>query len=226
MAGEKNKLLDWSSIDTVLLDMDGTLLDRHFDNNFFEEALPQRYADQQGLDLEQARKELLARYRAVEGTLDWADLQYWSRTLHLDVVALTKELDGMIGFLPDAEAFLQWLEESKKDMTIVTNAHPLNIAIKTTKTNLCQYIPRIISAFDVGSLKMHAQFWKGCQEKLGFDPVRTLYIDDDEGCLAAAQEFGIRYVLHRSKSSSQLPPESTGTFPAIESFSFLMGGTA
>ena len=33
-------MLNWDGIDDVLLDMDGTLLDRHFDNFFFEEELP------------------------------------------------------------------------------------------------------------------------------------------------------------------------------------------
>ena len=28
-------MVDWDSIDTVLLDMDGTLLDLHFDNYFW-----------------------------------------------------------------------------------------------------------------------------------------------------------------------------------------------
>lgn len=222
MGGGKNDILDWTSIDTVLLDMDGTLLDRHFDNNFFGEALPQRYADQQGLNFEQAQKELEARYRAVEGTLDWADLEYWSRTLHVDVVALTKELDSMLGFLPDTEEFLIWLQQLKKDVTIVTNAHPLNIDIKAAKTDLHKYVDRIVSAFDVGSLKMHPQFWSGCHERLGFDPSRTLYIDDEEGCLAAAAAYGIRHVIHRSKSSSQLAPASSGRFQAIESFTMLM----
>lgn len=215
-------LLDWESVDTVLLDMDGTLLDRHFDNHFFGEALPQRYADQQGWEIEQAQQHLLTQYQAVEGTLDWADLQYWSRTLQLDVVALTKELDGMIGFLPDAEEFLVWLQQSKKEVVIVTNAHPINITIKFAKTNLRKYVDRIVSAFDVGSLKMHSQFWTGCHEKLGFDPSRTLYIDDEEGCLGAAEAFGIKYLYHRSKSSSRLPPESSGRFPVIESFTKLM----
>ena len=32
--------LDWTSIDTVLLDMDGTLLDLRFDNWFWQEHVP------------------------------------------------------------------------------------------------------------------------------------------------------------------------------------------
>ena len=37
-------MIDWSCIDTVLLDMDGTLLDLHFDNFFWSEHLPRTYA--------------------------------------------------------------------------------------------------------------------------------------------------------------------------------------
>ena len=37
-------MLDWQDIHTVLLDMDGTLLDLHFDNHFWLEHLPKRYA--------------------------------------------------------------------------------------------------------------------------------------------------------------------------------------
>ena len=36
-------------IDTVLLDMDGTLLDLHYDNHFWLEHLPQRYAELHGI---------------------------------------------------------------------------------------------------------------------------------------------------------------------------------
>ena len=58
--------IDWDQIDDVLLDMDGTLLDRHFDNFFFEEELPRRYAAIHGLGFEEARGRLMAMYRSVE----------------------------------------------------------------------------------------------------------------------------------------------------------------
>jgi putative hydrolase of the HAD superfamily len=41
--------IDWSRIDTVLLDMDGTLLDLRFDNWFWQELIPSRYAAAHGL---------------------------------------------------------------------------------------------------------------------------------------------------------------------------------
>ncbi|NLD01354.1 MAG: haloacid dehalogenase, partial [Gammaproteobacteria bacterium] len=46
--------LPWAHIDTVLLDMDGTLLDLHFDNFFWLKYLPQCYAEKNNLSLAQA----------------------------------------------------------------------------------------------------------------------------------------------------------------------------
>ncbi len=51
--------VDWSQVDTVLLDMDGTLLDLHFDNRFWNEHLPRCYAQARGLDEAAARAELM-----------------------------------------------------------------------------------------------------------------------------------------------------------------------
>lgn len=212
----------WSEVDDVLLDMDGTVLDRHFDNFFFEEELPRRYAKMHGLPFEDARDRLLALYRAVEGELDWTDLHYWTRTLDIDVVALTKEFDHLIEFLPDALDFLGHLRALGKRVHLVTNAHATGVEIKVARTGLDQHVDRIVTAFDVGFLKMRSEFWPDCQRLLGFDPARSLYVDDDEGCLAAADRHGIGHIYHRSKSSSRLPPQPSSRFRSIESFHAIM----
>jgi 5'-nucleotidase len=214
--------LDWSQVDDVLLDMDGTLLDRHFDNFFFEEELPLRYAAKHGLGLSEGRERLFALYRAVEGELDWTDLTYWSRTLDIDVVALTKEFDHMIVFLPDAEEFLHRLRTSGKGVHLVTNAHAAGVAIKAARTGIDRHVDRIVTASDVGYLKMRREYWPACRRVIGFDPIRTLYVDDDEACLDAAHAYGVRFVYHSSKSSSLLPPQPSSQYPSIESFRTFM----
>lgn len=219
-----SQLFNWDDIDDVLLDMDGTLLDRHFDNVLFEEALPQRYAERQALSLDQARRSLMAMYRSVEGQLEWTDLAYWSRRVGVDVVALHRELDYLIAFLPGAKEFLARLRQSGKRITILTNAHRAGVEIKAAKTGLDRYVDRIVDAFEVGYLKMHRDYWPHCRRLVGFDPTGSLYVDDDEQCLAAAEQFGIGRVYHRSKSSSQLPPDPSTQFTSIEDFSSLMIG--
>ncbi|HVG02081.1 MAG TPA: HAD family hydrolase, partial [Nitrospira sp.] len=148
--------VDWSQIDDVLLDMDGTLLDRHFDNFFFEEELPRRYAVKGGLTFDDARDRLMAMYRSVEGELAWTDLHYWTHRVGIDVVALHRELDHMIRFLPDAEAFLLALRRLGKRVTILTNAHRAGVDVKTAKTGLDLHVDRIVDAFEVGWLKMRS----------------------------------------------------------------------
>jgi FMN phosphatase YigB (HAD superfamily) len=40
--------VDWSQLDTILLDMDGTLLDLEFDNHFWGTVIPERWGQERG----------------------------------------------------------------------------------------------------------------------------------------------------------------------------------
>ena len=223
-SGVTPQAVDWSRIDDVLLDMDGTLLDRHFDNFFFEEELPRRYAVKHALAFEEARDRLMTMYRSVEGELAWTDLHYWTERVEIDVVAMHRELDHMIGFLPDAEEFLLALRRLGKRITILTNAHRAGVDVKTAKTGLDRRVDRIVDAFEVGWLKMRSEYWPSCRRLVGFDPARALYIDDDEQCLEAAEQFGIGRLFHRSKSSSQASAVPSVRFASIENFQTILPG--
>ena len=217
-------MLRWDDINDVLLDMDGTLLDRHFDNFFFEEELPRRYAALHGLPFEVSRERLMTMYRTVEGELAWTDLHYWTERVGIDVVALHKELDHLIGFLPGAESFLRELRARGKLIIVLTNAHEAGVAVKSAKTGLARHVDRIVDAFEVGYLKMRAEYWPACRRLVGFDPTRSLYVDDDESCLLAAKQFGIHRLVHSAKSSSQLAPVHSASFASVERLSLLFNG--
>ena len=206
------------------MDMDGTLLDRHFDNFFFEEELPRRYANLHGLSFETSREQLMGMYRAVEGELAWTDLQYWSERVGLDVVAMHRELQHLIGFLPGAEDFLKAVRTKGKRITVLTNAHESGVAVKSAKTGLDRYVDRIVDAFEVGYLKMRSEYWPACRTLVGFDPGRSLYVDDDEACLAAAKQYGVAAIIHSAKSSSQLPPTPSARFTSVEHLPALLNG--
>src|SRR3989344_2884586 len=78
-------MIAWNQLDTLLLDLDGTLLDLHYDNHFWLDHVPRRYAETHGLSPEAAREEVLGRYQRAEGTLNWYCVDYWSRELRLDI---------------------------------------------------------------------------------------------------------------------------------------------
>ncbi len=166
----------------------------------------------------------MAMYRSVEGELAWTDLHYWTKRVGIDVVAMHQELDHMIGFLPGAEAFLSELRAKGKRITVLTNAHHAGVVVKSAKTGLGRYVDRIVDAFEVGYLKMRPEYWPTCKRLVGFNPARSLYVDDDESCLGAAKQFGIAGIVHSAKSSSQLPPAHSTRFASIEQLSQLVNG--
>lgn len=217
-------MIDWSSIDTVLLDMDGTLLDLHFDNHFWLEYVPGRYAESNGLSLQHAKQQLMERYKSVEGTLDWYCIDHWSRQLGLDIVLLKQEVDHLIAVHPHVTEFLERLQQLGKRRVLVTNAHQHTLQLKMEKTRLSGHLERVISSHEIGLAKENDGFWEELQKQEYFDPRRTLFIDDSLPVLRSARRFNIRWLLAVSLPDSTQPQREVTEFPAIRDFSELMGG--
>ena len=214
--------LPWPQIQTILLDMDGTLLDLRFDNHFWRELVPVRYAERHGLPLEQARIEVAARTRRVEGTLDWYCLDYWSRELELDVVALKYEIEHLIAVHPHVRDFLAALRASGRRVALVTNAHGHSLTMKMEKTGLAGYFDTLVCAHDLGLAKEQAAFWPRLRALEPFDPAATLLVDDNLSVLRSAQSYGIAHLVSVLWPDSSAPPRPPGEFPAIHDFSELL----
>lgn len=219
-------MLDWSRIDTVLLDMDGTLLDLNFDNHFWHEFVPLRYAELHGLDLAAAKQQLRPRFRAMEGRLEWYCLDYWSNELQLDIVGLKQELAGLIAVLPHVDEFLEAVRASGRRLFLVTNAHRDGLNLKMEKTCLHRFFDQIIISHDFALAKEQAGFWQAMRQQHLFDVERALLVDDNLAVLRSAQQFGIGQLVAISKPSSQAPRRLITEFPAVEDFRQLMPGLA
>ncbi|MER2527195.1 MAG: GMP/IMP nucleotidase [Candidatus Competibacter denitrificans] len=221
-AKKMNLRLPWPQIATVLLDMDGTLLDLRFDNHFWRELVPDRYAKLHGISLERARSEVAAHTQAVEGTLAWDCLDYWTRELRLDIVTLKHEIAHLIAVHPHVLDFLNALREAGKRVVLVTNAHPKSLALKMEKTRLVGYFDQIICAHTLGLVKEQAAFWPCLCAAERFEPARTLLVDDHPGILRAAQAYGIAYLVSVLRPDSTQVSRTPGEFPAIHDFSDLL----
>lgn len=214
--------IDWNTIDTVLLDMDGTLLDRHFDDHFWLEHVPKRWATRNGVSLEYARNHLYALFRSQENTLNWTDLDYWSDRLHLDIPLLKQEVEHLIAVHPYVVEFLLFLKQRGKASWLVTNAHSKTLDLKMKKTRLGPYFSGIISAHQVGLPKEDDRFWEALRRFISYDPDRTLLGEDSETNLGTAQRYGIRYLVYISRFSSVISPQPSATFHSITYFNQLL----
>lgn len=225
--------MNWDEIDSVLLDMDGTLLDKHFDDYFWEQYLPEHYSLRHDIGLEQARVELLARYQRTAGSLLWADLDHWSRELGFDLVELKSHVAALITLRPRVEPFLARCREAGKRLYLVTNAHHRTLALKLGQVDLGRRLDRIVHAgaaapagiltdgapvFAINRAKEEREFWRELRQLLGLDPTRCLLVDDSEAVLAAAADFGIRHLCHIARPSSRQPARYSSRFPSIGHF--------
>jgi HAD superfamily hydrolase (TIGR01509 family) len=229
MSGAAVEKLVWDHIDTVLLDLDGTLLDLGFDNDFWLDFIPSAYAASQGITLEQANALLTPRFRACEGTMNWYCIDYWSRELGLNVEALKRTQAGRIAWLPGAEAFLKRLRALGKRLVLLTNSHPQVLRIKDERTGVTGYLDAAISSHQFRAPKESEVFWKAVREVEPFDPLRSLFVDDSPPVLRAAQAAGIRWVRGVRRASAARggqarPARDYGDIPAVESVSDLDPG--
>ena len=217
-------MLEWEKIDTVLLDMDGTLLDLNFDNHFWQEFVPLHYARQNEISLDEAKQRLVPRFKAMEGKLEWYCLDYWSENLQLDIAGLKAELSGLISVLPHVTEFLGKIQQSSRRLLLVTNAHQDSLGLKMEKTCLHEFFDEIVCAHDFGYAKEHHQFWLQLQRQEPFSKQHTLMVDDSLAVLNSARRFGIKYLISISQPDSTKAKKEITEFPAIQDFRELMPG--
>lgn len=215
-------MISWDSIDTVLLDMDGTLLDLAYDNTLWTTVLPERFSEVHALDIDSARDHLFTHMRDCHGRLEYYCLDYWAEFTGLDVVALHHELAELIAFRPFASEFLDHLQSLQRRSLMVTNAHRDSLAVKNLHSRVTERLHAVVSCHDYGAPKESRRFWEALIVEHPFDPGRTLLIDDNAAVLDAAADFGVAHVLTISQPDSRQPPRQDLAHPAVVDFRDLM----
>jgi HAD superfamily hydrolase (TIGR01509 family) len=208
--------VDWPLIDTVLLDMDGTLLDLSFDNHFWLDLVPRRYAELNGLAVSEAKAQLQSKFRAIEGTLDWYSIDYWSRELGFDVASIKLDARERVCFHPGAERFLDLLAALGKRRVLLTNAHPRVLAIKDEQVGLARHFDAVYSTHPFGLPKERPDFWGRFHDREPFDPARTLFADDSLQVLRAAHAFGVKWLRVILRPDSKQPARAAAEFASVD----------
>ena len=204
--------------------MDGTLLDLHYDNHFWLEHLPQRYAELHGISRAMADLELTPLFENNAGQLKWYCLDFWSRELKLPVRELKLETAHLIALRPDADTFLAAIKQAGKRVILITNAHRDSLSLKLERIELAPYFERLISSHDYGFPKESPAFWDALQADIGFDPSRSLFIDDTLPILRSARAFGIGHLLAVKQPDSKKGPKDTEEFAALGDYRELLEG--
>jgi len=201
--------------ETLMLDMDGTILDLAFDNYVWKELVVSRYAEHQDLDYEVARDRLYAKYMAIQGDLEWYCLDHWSERLGFDVLALHHEVHHRIEYLPGAEAFLKTVCDSGTKVLLVTNSHPDTLDLKNQQLGFSDFFDGIHSSHIYGHAKEKQDFWRALRDAEAFDPETTVFVDDTVPVLRSAKEYGIAMPIVVTNPDTSEPVRDNGEFPGV-----------
>lgn len=219
-------MIDWSGVRTVFLDMDGTLLDLHYDNHFWLHHVPRRYAEHHGVDAAEARRDILARYQSRTGTLEWYSVDFWAGELGLDIARLKEEVAHLIAVHPRVPEFLDAVRAAGKRVVLVTNAHHKSLALKMSRTRLDIHFDALITSHELGLPKEQPAFWQALQGVEPFEASRTLLVDDSLAVLRSARDYGIAHLVAVHQPDTRQPRKDVEEFQAIDSFLDLMPGAA
>ena len=202
--------------DTLMLDMDGTILDLAFDNYIWTDLVPRRYAAANHLTFEDARKELFDKYHAAQGGLEWYCLDHWNDRLGIDVVKIHHDVTHKIGYLPGALEFLRKMHESDTRVLLVTNSHPDTLDLKDAVTGLADYFDGVYSSHTYGHAKESQAFWHALQEDVDFDVETTLFVDDSQPVLRSARDYGVRMLVTVTRPDTSEPAKQGSEFRGVE----------
>ncbi len=209
---------DWDKIDTVLLDMDGTLIDKRHEDDFWGEDVPKAYAKKKGISLETAKQIAYKKYHAIEGTYDWSDVGHWEKEFGVKLWGIKKESVMKMRLHPHTLRFLKFLKKNKKKVYLVTASMPRDLKMKLKHLKMTEYFDKIYTQFDINETKTTKQFWIKLQKVNGYDNDRTLLAEDTEAVTNAAKLAGIRWFIYKSLYSSKKPPVTPKGFFCVRHF--------
>lgn len=215
--------VDWTKVDHVLLDMDGTLLDLAFDNDFWGHQIHAHYAALHNVSYDNVVAKFEPIFRSVEGSLNWYSTDHWTQQYGFDIIALSQSFKDEIRWLDHAQQFLLGLRDGGIKTTILTNAHPDIVELKHSVVGIRDYVGDVISSHEIGYAKEHPLFWEDALAMTGISKNeisdnRVLFFDDSVPVLNAAISAGIHYSVMICAPDSTRPKKMSSTRYAINSF--------
>ena len=208
--------INWTKIDNILLDMDGTILDLSFDDYIWNYKIPENLAKVRNLDLKKARAFLKQKMVTAKSTLNWYSFNYWQSNLDIDIDSIEEKNKEKIRYREDTLFFLKSKLFDSKRSILVTNADKQGLNRKLKITGLGKYFQTIVCSHDLGHAKEEQLFWEKLRVNCDLNFNRTLLIDDNLQVLETAKKIGIRYLRGISKPNSQANPTKSHDYILID----------
>lgn len=195
-------MVNLNEVKVVSFDAEGTLVTPDFSYSIWFEAIPERYAERNGIDFEAARKAIEEEYRKVgDQRLEWYDIRYWFDKLDLGAPdQVMEKCSSRVCYYPEVEEVLSALSGRYK--LVVASASTRDF-LRHLLQNIEPYFARIFSSLtDYKQLKTSDFYLSMCQA-MGVKPSQVVHVGDNwQFDFVAPGEAGIQaFYLDRKRQT-------------------------
>ena len=184
-------------IECLLIDMDGVLLDNTYDNNFWQNQIPNVLAEKKNITFDDAKRLAIQIFNFKKNTKDWYDLDYWSNMLDIDIEA-QKKSEESLSKIRLYDNVIDTLSELKKDirLILITNAHRKTLNIKLGKFNIEPYFHEMVCAHELYYVKEELQLWHMLRSRYRLDFNKTVLVEDTLNNINVALSAGVSSAVY------------------------------
>ena len=204
-----------NSTTAILSDLDGVILDQHYDRKFWQSWLPEHVANQTNQSIEKIQIEIQLKIDGQKGTLNWYDLNYWDDLLDVDCMEIIKEQEEKPSFLEGSLEALQELSTLKNPKHILTNGDPRLQEYKAEARNFLQFFDSIFYSMHAGYPKEKKEFWTLARHNLNLDFEDSIFIDDDFKVVTIAVKAGVKRVIWITPGKNRILQNGIETFSSL-----------
>jgi len=187
----------FKDIECLLIDMDGVILDNAYDNDFWQNQIPEVIADSKGIAFDAAKRLAIQIFNYKKNTKDWYDVDYWSNMLDIDIEA-QKRSEKSFSRISLYDGVIDTLNvlKNKTKMILITNAHRKTLNIKLEKYNLTPYFDEMVCAHELHYVKEDIQLWYMLRSKYRLDYEKTLLVEDTINNINVGLSAGISGAIY------------------------------
>ena len=187
----------FKDIECLLIDMDGVILDNAYDNDFWQNQIPEVIADNKGIAFDDAKRLAIQIFNYKKNTKDWYDVDYWSNMLDIDIEA-QKRSEKSFSRISLYDGVIDTLNalKNKTKIILITNAHRKTLNIKLEKYNLTPYFDEMVCAHELNYVKEDIQLWYMLRSKYRLDYEKTLLVEDTINNINVGLSAGISGAIY------------------------------
>ena len=187
----------FKDIECLLIDMDGVILDNAYDNDFWQNQIPEVIADSKDIGFDDAKRLAIQIFNYKKNTKDWYDVDYWSNMLDIDIEA-QKRSEKSFSRISLYDGVIDTLNvlKNKTKMILITNAHRKTLNIKLEKYNLTPYFDEMVCAHELHYVKEDIQLWYMLRSKYRLDYEKTLLVEDTINNINVGLSAGISGAIY------------------------------